>query len=264
MQGASSVVCWLVSVERVHTATHCNTLQHTATHCNTLQHTATRCNTLQHTATRIPMQCASSVVLGCWLDSMLKLHTYGMPTCSSMYGCCVCVAARHSVLQCVAVCCSVLQCVAVRCSVFLRVRMLCVCCSASQCVAVLVTVCCSVLQCVAACCSALQRVPPCTDSLCVLQRVTVCCSVLQCLLQRVAACCSATHKYGAPTCVCVAARGGGIPVCVLQRGVVAVCVLQRGVVAYQHTRTTNRSYSQVDRSFAEYSLFHGLFCKRDL
>jgi len=24
---------------RVHTATHCNTLQHTATHCNTLQHT---------------------------------------------------------------------------------------------------------------------------------------------------------------------------------------------------------------------------------
>ena len=33
-----------------HTATHRNTLQHTATHCNTLQHTATHCNTPQHTA----------------------------------------------------------------------------------------------------------------------------------------------------------------------------------------------------------------------
>jgi len=36
---------------KVHSSTHCNTLQHTATHCNTLQHTATHCNTLQHTAT---------------------------------------------------------------------------------------------------------------------------------------------------------------------------------------------------------------------
>ena len=27
--------------DRVHTASHCNTLQHTATHCNTLQHTTT-------------------------------------------------------------------------------------------------------------------------------------------------------------------------------------------------------------------------------
>ena len=26
---------WVVTMIRLHTATHCNTLQHTATHCNT-------------------------------------------------------------------------------------------------------------------------------------------------------------------------------------------------------------------------------------
>ena len=40
-----------LSGTKIHTTTHCNTLQPTATHCNPLQPTATHCNPLQHTAT---------------------------------------------------------------------------------------------------------------------------------------------------------------------------------------------------------------------
>jgi len=123
--------------------------------------------------------------------------------------CCVCVAARCSVLQCVAVCYSVLQCVAVCCSVLQCVA---VCCSVLQrgavCYSVLqcVTVCCHVLQCVAVYCSVVWCVAVCCS---VLQCVAVCCSVLQgtpryCRTEvsRDTAPCSA-HTAPAPVVCCV-------------------------------------------------------------
>ena len=102
------------SLQKMLTATHCNTLQHTAAHCNTLQHTATHCNTLQHTTSFCLERARERVCVIAREPVCVLLSRDRMCTCSVLQ----CGAVCCSVLQCGAVCCSVLQRVAVCCSIY--------------------------------------------------------------------------------------------------------------------------------------------------
>ena len=164
---------------RIHTATHCNTLQHTATHCNTrqhttthcntlqyiaihcstLQHTATHCNTLQYTATETSIQRRAPSKRGIRVDASTAWHassitTVSKPTVIRAKKSCP-LESVYSVMRCSVMRYDAVGCSALQCCLVWNPTVICTnnsVCSKSF------AVWCSVLQRVAACCSVLQRV----------------------------------------------------------------------------------------------------------
>ena len=64
-----------ISIYKIHTATHCNTMQLTVLRCKKVQRIATRCNTLQHTLRSRAPYCWRSYVVSSRCISIHKQHT---------------------------------------------------------------------------------------------------------------------------------------------------------------------------------------------